>query len=89
MNMASFKHLMVMAVLLVGLAFSGCVGDSPEKQAAEEPAGEELATADEILEEESVVLTDAEIEDLESEMDELAALLEDIDSVENFSVEEL
>lgn len=83
--MVSFKHIGLIAVLLIGLAFSGCVGDQP----ADDGAEAEAPTADEILAEEGVGLTDSEIEDLESDLDELEATLSELDEDENLTIEEV
>lgn len=83
--MVSFKHIGIIAILLIGLAFSGCVGD----QAADDEVDAEAPTADELLAEEGVGLTDSEIEDLESELDELEATLSELDEDENLTIEEV
>ena len=83
--MVSFKHIGIIAILLIGLTFSGCVGDQP----AEEVVDAEAPTADKILAEEGVGLTDSEIEGLESDLDELEATLMELDEDENLTIEEV
>ncbi|UGV39859.1 hypothetical protein J7W08_06920 [Methanococcoides orientis] len=83
--MVSFKHIGIVAILLIGLTFSGCVGD----QAADDEVEAEAPTADEVLAEEGVGLTDSEIEDLESNLDELEATLSELDEDENLTIEEV
>ncbi|KGK97902.1 hypothetical protein LI82_09090 [Methanococcoides methylutens] len=83
--MVSFKHIGIVAILLIGLTFSGCVGD----QAADDEVEAEAPTADEVLAEEGVGLTDSEIEDLESDLDELEATLSELDDDENLTIEEV
>ncbi|WP_135612880.1 hypothetical protein [Methanococcoides sp. AM1] len=83
--MVSFKNIGIIAILLIGLTFSGCIGD----QAADDTVDEEAPTADEILAEEGVGLTDSEIEDLESDLDELEATLSELDEDDNLTIEEV
>jgi len=84
--MVSIKHLGIVAILLVGLALSGCVGE-PADNATEE----EIATtvADEILAEEGVELTDSEIADLENDLEEFEALISEIEEDTELIVEEV
>ncbi|WP_440951643.1 hypothetical protein [Methanococcoides sp. FTZ1] len=83
--MVGFKHIGIIAIFLIGLTFSGCVGDQP----AEEVVDAEAQTADEILVEEGIGLTDSEIEALESDLDELEASLSELDEDENLTIEEV
>ena len=85
--MVSFKHIGLIAILLIGLAFSGCVGDQATDEG--EVVDAEAPTADEILAEEGVGLTDSEIEDIESDLDELEATLSEFDEDENLTIEEV
>ncbi|AKB85646.1 hypothetical protein [Methanococcoides methylutens] len=85
--MVSFKHIGIVAILLIGLAFSGCVGDQTADDEVEVEA--EAPTADEILAEEGVGLTDSEIEEIESDLDELEATLSEFDEDENLTIEEV
>jgi PBP1b-binding outer membrane lipoprotein LpoB len=85
--MVSFKKIGIIAILLIALTFSGCVGDQAADDEVE--VDTEAPTADEILAEEGVGLTDSEIEDLESDLDELEATLSELDEDENLTIEEV
>jgi biopolymer transport protein ExbD len=88
--MVSFKHLAILAVILVGLTVSGCVDKLPEESVQEElPQQEETPAVVDVLGNEGVGLTDTEITDLEDEIAELEAMLEDLDLDENLSLEEI
>ncbi|MBN2488941.1 MAG: hypothetical protein JXA98_07935 [Methanosarcinaceae archaeon] len=92
--MVSFKHLAILAVILVGLTVSGCVSEKFNEEPTE-PAQEELTQEEEtpvvvdVLGDEDVGLTDTEITDIEDEIAELEAMLEDLDMDEDFSLEEI
>ncbi|KGK97708.1 hypothetical protein LI82_07970 [Methanococcoides methylutens] len=85
--MVSFKHIGIIAIILIGLTFSGCVDDQPAEEVVD--AEVEAPTADEILGEEGVGLTDSEIDALESDLDELEANLSEFDEDENLTIEEV
>lgn len=87
--MVSFKQIGIIAILLIGLSFSGCVDDQAADDQIDEQVDAEAQTADEILAEEGVGLTDSEIEDLESDLDELEATLSELDEAENLTIEEI
>jgi outer membrane murein-binding lipoprotein Lpp len=77
-------NIMVLAVLVTGLAVSGCT--SPQEEApgvdttAPTPSATPAATGD---------IMDSEISTIESDMAELDALLEDMENVEDMSLTEL
>ncbi len=77
-------NIMVLAVLVTGLAVSGCT--SPQEEAPEvdttapAPSATPAPTGD---------IMDSEISTIESDMAELDALLEDMENVENLSFTEL
>ncbi len=88
--MVSFKHFAILAVILVGLTVSGCVDKLPEEPVQEELTQEEETPAVvDVLGDEDVGLTDAEITDIEDEIAELEAMLEDLDMDEDLSFEEI
>ena len=88
--MVSFKHFAILAVILVGLTVSGCVDKLPEEPVQEELTQEEETPAVvDVLGDEDVGLTDAEITDIEDEIAELEAMLEDLDMDEDLSLEEI
>ncbi len=77
-------NIMVLAVLVTGLAVSGCT--SPQEEAPEVdttapvPSATPAPTGD---------IMDSEISTIESDMAELDALLEDMENVEDLSFTEL
>ena len=77
-------NIMVLAVLVTGLAVSGCT--SPQEEApgvdttAPVPSATPAPTGD---------IMDSEISTIESDMAELEALLEDMENVEDMSFTEL
>ena len=88
--MVSFKQFAILAVILVGLTVSGCVDKLPEEPVQEELTQEEETPAVvDVLGDEDVGLTDAEITDIEDEIAELEAMLEDLDMDEDLSLEEI
>ena len=88
--MVSFKHLAIMALILVGLTVSGCLSELPEESVQEElPQEGEVSVVDDALSDESVGLTDAEITDLENDIYELEAMLEDLNLDEDLLLEEI
>ncbi|MDA0525324.1 hypothetical protein [Methanococcoides alaskense] len=82
--MVSIKHLGIVAILLIGLTLSGCVGEP-----ADNDTEEDTATADEILAEEGVELTDSEIADLENDLEEFEAQISEIEEDTELIVEEV
>ncbi|MBN1134204.1 MAG: hypothetical protein JXA38_04705 [Methanosarcinaceae archaeon] len=88
--MVSFKHLAIMALILVGLTVSGCLKQLPEESVPEELSQEErVSVVDDVLSDELVGLTDAEIKDLENDIYELEAMLEDLNLDEDLLLEEI
>lgn len=84
--MVSAKHVGIIAILLIGLAISGCAGDAPETVAEEET---DVTNADDILAEQGVDLTDSEIADLENDLDEFEALIAELEEDEELIVEDI
>ncbi|NPE29308.1 hypothetical protein HNV12_15380 [Methanococcoides sp. SA1] len=86
--MVSIKHLGIVAILLIALSLSGCVGE-PADNATEEETETATTVADEILAEEGVELTDSEIADLENDLEEFEALISEIEEDTELIVEEV
>lgn len=84
--MVSIKHLGIVAILLIGLALSGCVGEPADNATEEDTA---TTAADEILAEEGVELTDSEIAALENDLEEFEALISEIEEDTELIVEEV
>ncbi|NPE29554.1 hypothetical protein HNV12_16655 [Methanococcoides sp. SA1] len=84
--MVSIKHLGIVAILLMGLMLSGCVGEPADTVTEEDTT---TTAADEILAEEGVELTDSEIADLESDLEEFEAMISEIEEDTELVVEEV
>lgn len=84
--MVSIKHLGIVAILLIGLMLSGCVGEPADNVTEEDTA---TNGADEILAEEGVELTDSEIADLENDLEVFEALISEIEADTELIIEEV
>lgn len=88
--MVKFVHLLVLSALIIWLAGSGCVGNSTSE---EEKSGVDPNTVDAgnglPAEDLDMGLTQAEIENLDSDMAELEDLLENASPEEEIVIEEL
>ncbi|MDD2614704.1 MAG: hypothetical protein PHH67_11205 [Methanosarcina sp.] len=88
--MIKFAHLLVLSALIVLLAGSGCVGnDTPDIEKTEAgPNSVEVknGSPDEDLD---TRLLQAEIQELNSEMEELKGMLEDANLEDEIIIEEL
>ncbi|MHC1576680.1 MAG: hypothetical protein ACXQTE_04935 [Methanosarcinaceae archaeon] len=92
--MLTVKHIALVALLLVGLMVSGCIGQNDaqtvnENDAVQEIIDENIDVADELLVEEGAGLTDSEVSDLEDDLAELEAMLDDMNMDENFVIEDV
>jgi len=84
--MVKFAHLLLLSVLVVWIAGSGCVGnDASEEKTA--PNIAELGNG--TPNDSEMVLTPAEIQDLDSDMVKLDNLLENASPEEEIVIEEL
>ena len=88
--MVKFTHLLVLSVLIVWLAGSGCVGDSTSKvkESRANPDVVEMqngAPAEDL----EMGLTQAETQELDSEVADLEDLLENASPEEKIVIEEL
>ncbi|MEA1984919.1 MAG: hypothetical protein U9N13_04635, partial [Euryarchaeota archaeon] len=93
-NMVAVKHIALVALLLVGLMVSGCVNQDDAQAVDEGDTGQEMINegtdvADELLAEEGAGLTDSEVSDLEDDLAELEAMLDDMNMDENFTFEDV
>ena len=88
--MVKFAHLLVLSALIVLLAGSGCVGnDTPDVKKTEAGPNSfevENRSPDEDLD---TRLLQAEIQELNSEMEELKGMLEDANLEDEIIIEEL
>lgn len=85
--------VIIVAMLLLSLIVSGCADrTSTEEEVtteAESDTGQNLSDADEMLNEEMVGITDTEMEDLEADLAELEALINEMDLEEDIVIEEI
>ncbi|WP_094228219.1 hypothetical protein [Methanolobus psychrotolerans] len=88
--MTTLRNIVIIAVLLFCVLFSGCADkDTNEEEAVTNDTMQEVSVADEALSEEMVGITDTEIEDLESELAELEALIAEMDLAEDIVIEDI
>jgi len=80
-------NIMVLAVLVTGLAVSGCT--SPQEEAPEVDTTAPAPSATPATSAATGDIMDSEISTIESDMAELDALLEDMENVEDMSFTEL
>jgi len=92
--MLAVKHIALVTLLLIGLMVSGCIDQNDaqtvnENDAVQETIDENIDVADELLVEEGAGLTDSEVSDLEDDLAELEAMLDDMNMDENFVIEDV
>ncbi|WP_319507093.1 hypothetical protein [uncultured Methanolobus sp.] len=88
--MSKLRNIVIIAVLLFGVVISGCADKgTTEEEAATNDTMQEVSVADEAFSQEIVGITDTEIEDLESELAELEALIDEINLEEDIVIEEI
>jgi hypothetical protein len=80
------KTLTILSIVLIGLAVSGCTGPA-EKTSADQTASP-TPTATSIAESTGEIM-DSEIFTIESDMDELDYLLNDIEGIQDMNFSEL
>ncbi|KKG10716.1 hypothetical protein EO95_00050 [Methanosarcina sp. 1.H.T.1A.1] len=85
--MVKFAHLLVLSALIVWLAGSGCVGN--DATVVEETAPNVAEAGNGISEDSEMGLSQAEIQELDSDMAELENLLENASLEEEIVIEEL
>ncbi|MEZ5335068.1 MAG: hypothetical protein R2741_07455 [Methanolobus sp.] len=84
------KSIFFIAVLVFGIVVSGCADKIvPEEETVSNDTVQELSAADEALNEEMIGITDTEIQDLEAELAELEALIDEMELEEDIIVEEI
>ena len=93
-KMLAVKRIALVVLLLVGLIVSGCVSQDDaqavdEGDTGQEMINEETDVADGMLAEEGAGLTDSEVSDLEDDLAELEAMLDDMNMDENFTIEDV
>ncbi len=85
------KYTVILGIMLLGLIVSGCTdrNDQIEDNSSVNAEGAALAEADAALTDEMIGVTDPEILQIETEMAELDALVNEMNTEENISVEEI
>lgn len=88
--MNKIRNIVIIAVLLCGVVVSGCADKSiTEEETVINDTEPEISVADELLSEEMVGITDTEIQDLEAELAELEALIDEINLEDDIVLEEI
>jgi outer membrane murein-binding lipoprotein Lpp len=88
--------VIIIAVVLFSLVISGCADTQSNTQEQSDlsddvgdTADQNLSVADELLNEEMVGITDTEMQDLEADLAELEAMLNEMDLEEDIVIEEI
>lgn len=87
-----YATIFVLAMVICGLALSGCTDKkdtAPELPSSQISTDNDTATADAILAEGNVSITDTEIQDMELEMKELEALIVEMEKEENITIDDI
>lgn len=89
--MVKFAHLLVLSALIVWLAGSGCIGGNDASEVKESGVDPNVAeTGNGVPSEDlGIGLTQAEIQELDSDMEDLEVLLENASPEEEIVIEEL
>lgn len=84
MYMLKKKYLIIIVVLFFGLVVSGCTDNTPseDKQASDYVEDTNTSVAEETLNEEMVGVTDTEVSDIEEEIAEIDALINETNGTE-------
>ena len=90
--MVKTGKVIIIAVVLFSLIISGCAdkeSTTQEQSDVSDTAGQNLSVADELLSEGMIGITDTEMQDLESDLAELEAMLNSMDLDEDIVIEEI
>ncbi|ETA69027.1 hypothetical protein MettiDRAFT_2517 [Methanolobus tindarius DSM 2278] len=95
--MVKTRKLIIIALVLFSLAISGCADkeSTTEEQSDLSDSTDQtdntqnISVADELLSEEMVGITDTEMQDLEADLAELEAMLNEMDLEEDIVIEEI
>jgi PBP1b-binding outer membrane lipoprotein LpoB len=82
--MIKLRNIVIIGVLLFAIVISGCADKSTteDEAASTDTTAQNISVADEALSEEMVGITDTEIQDLEAELAELEALIDEMEEEE-------
>lgn len=87
-----YTTICILAIVVCALALSGCTdkkNTTSELISSQISPANDTATADAILAEGNVSITDTEIQDMEQEMKELEALIVEMEKEENITIEDI
>ncbi len=87
-----YTTICILAMFICGLALSGCTekkDNSSELPSSAMISVNDTATADAVLAEGNVSITDTEILDMDQEMEELEALISEMEKEENITIEDV
>jgi hypothetical protein len=89
--MVKFAHLLVLSILIVWLAGSGCIGNdtSKTKEAGTGSNNAEVGNSSASIEDLEASLTQAELKELDSDMEDLEDLLENSSLGEDIIIEDV
>jgi len=89
--MSGKGKIIILTMLFFSVIISGCADQSSTEEtvATEVDTEQNLSGADELLGEEMVGITDSEMEDLEADLAELEALINEMDLEEDIVIEEI
>jgi hypothetical protein len=85
--MAKLTHLLVLSVLILWLAVSGCVGNSTDKEKA--GTAPDVSEIDGVPENSENGLTQADIQELDNDMADLQSLLENTTPEDKITLDEI
>jgi len=87
--MVKFAHLLILSALMVWIVGSGCVGNDAAEVEESEIGSDAAKAGDEAQDSREPELNEAEILELDADMAELEALLENVSLEEDIVIEEL
>ncbi|AKB24257.1 hypothetical protein MSMTP_0788 [Methanosarcina sp. MTP4] len=87
--MVKFAHLLILSALIVWIVGSGCVGNDAAEVEESEINSDVAKAGEEAQDSGDLEINEAEILELEADMAELEALLENVSLEEDIVIEEL
>ena len=88
--MVKFTHLLVLSVLIIWLAGSGCIGNDASKGKEAITSSKEADIGNSVQTDDlGVGLTQAELKELDTDMKDLESLLEDSSLEEDIDIQEV
>ncbi len=87
--MVKFAHLLILSALMVWIVGSGCVGNDAAEVEESEINSDAVKAGEEAQDARDLELNEAEILELDADMAELEALLENVSLEEDIVIEDL